>query len=157
AHPKRGSHCAFWCREGCHHRIADRFYDRATFGRDDFVEQAEMCAHQVVCYEIADTLIKFGRTFEIGKEKRQARDLEPLIYRDCVSAIDIAKCLIAEQPLRREERPSSAEQIMQLVACNPESGQSPPCSTVLQKNAHWSRPHLRRCSWSLIVGHDERQ
>ena len=69
----------FGSHEGRHHGIANRFHDGAFLGRNDFQQGVEMRTHQIEGGEIADPLIKRGGALEVGEQKRQRGDLEPLV------------------------------------------------------------------------------
>ena len=73
-----------------------------------------MLAHEIVGDDVADPLVERGRALEVGEQERQARDLQPLIDVERVGAIDVAERLVGEQPLRGQERPPLAEQIVQV-------------------------------------------
>src|SRR5476651_2031358 len=105
----------FGPHEGCHHGVADRLYDRAFLRRDNLEQCVKMRAHQVEGGEIADTFIQRSRALEIGKEKRQRRDLEPLIDTEIVRLVDVAKSLVGQHALGGEERLALADQMMKRV------------------------------------------
>src|SRR5450631_699380 len=57
AHPQTGGQCMFRLHECRHHGIANRLYDGALLGRDDFQQGMEMRADQIERDEIADPLV----------------------------------------------------------------------------------------------------
>ena len=111
AHPQRGRERPIRRRERRHHGVADRLDDGAGLGGDDLVQHPEMAAHEIVGDKVADPLVELGRALEIGEQEGQAGDLEALIDVERVGAVDVAEGLVAEQALRRQERPALAEQV----------------------------------------------
>ena len=101
-----------WGREGRHHRVADRLDHGPGFGGDDLVEDAEMRPHHVEGDEVADPLVQLGRAFEVGEQKSQAGNVEPLIDVDRVGAVDVAEGLVGQEALRGQERPPPPEQLV---------------------------------------------
>jgi hypothetical protein len=93
AHAQGGGNRPVGGRKGRHHRVADGLDDGPGFGGDDLVEDLEMRPHQVEGGEIADPLVKLRRAFEVGKQKGQAGDLEPLVDIHRVGAVEVAKHL----------------------------------------------------------------
>src|SRR5271163_4550336 len=83
--------------------------------------------------KIADPLVKLGRALEIGEQKSQASDLEPLLGIDRVGAVKVAKHLVGQKPLGGEEGFATAEQLVQLVVGYPQPRQHPRIGPVLQR------------------------
>ena len=46
--------------EGCHHRVADRLYNRPGLCRDNLVENLKMRSHQVKRRQVPDALVELG-------------------------------------------------------------------------------------------------
>ena len=104
-----------------------------------------MLAHQIVGDEIADPLIERGRALEVGEQERQAGDLEPLIDIEGVGAIDVAEGLVGQEPLRGEERPAVPEQMVQLIAGDPQGRQHAAVGAVFERQPQRSGPHFEGC------------
>src|SRR2546430_10710097 len=88
AHAQCRSKRAVRCRKGRHHRVARSLDDRTRLSGDDPVENLEMRSDEVEGGEVADLLVELGRPPEIGEQKGQAGDLEPLVDIDRVGAVD---------------------------------------------------------------------
>src|SRR4029077_20240514 len=113
---------------------------------DDFVENSEVRFHQVKGDQVPYPLVEFGGSFEIGKQERQAGDLETLVDIDRVGAVDIAKDLVGQQALCGQERFASAKQLVQLAPRDPQSRQDPRVGTVLQRQAQRTGMQLQGSS-----------
>ena len=96
-----------------HHRVSDRLHHCTRLGANNLGQRSEMGAHQVIGNQVAYLLVEFCRALQIGEQERQAGDLEPLFDVECVGVIDIAEGLIAEQPLRRDERLSPRKELVE--------------------------------------------
>src|SRR5207248_10752473 len=109
-------------RKGGHARVANRLYDGSAVRRDDFAEETEMRAHQIKRDEIPHLFMKLRRTFQMGKEEGEARDLEPLVDGEGIGAINITESLIGEEALRGQKRTARAEKMVKFVTSNPNAG-----------------------------------
>jgi hypothetical protein len=94
-----------------------------------------MRPHQVEGGEIADPLVKLGRAFEVGKQKGQAGDLQPLVDIDRVRAVEVAKHLVSQEPLGGQKWPPSAEKLVELVSGGEQSRQDSSIGAVLERQA----------------------
>jgi len=99
----------------------------------------KMLTHKIVGDEIADTLVERGRALKIGEQEGEACDLEPLIDIERVGAKDVAKCLVGEETLRRNERLALAEEMMKRVAGNPQRRQHAAVGAVFEREAQRAR------------------
>jgi hypothetical protein len=79
--------------------ISDCLDNRARFGSHNFVQYAEMLAHEIVSDKIAYALVECRRALQIGKQESEACNLESLIRIKCVGVIEIAKRLVGQEPL----------------------------------------------------------
>src|SRR6516225_3461612 len=116
AHPERCRKSAVRRGKCCHHGIADRFDNRARFGSHNFVQYAEMLAHEIVSNQIAYALVECRRALEIGEQESKACNLESLIGIECVGVVEIAKCLVGQETFCGKERPPFAEKVMKRIA-----------------------------------------
>ena len=139
AHAQRRRERAVGRRKRRHHRVADGLDHRARLRRHDVVEHVKMLAHQIVGDEIADPLVKRGRAFEVGEQKSQADDLEPLVDVERVGAIDVAEGLVGENALGGEERPALADQLVEARR----SRSTPPAARAAGAVRH-GQPHRAR-------------
>ncbi len=92
-----------------------------------------MRSDEVEGRQVADPLVKLGRTSQIGEQEGQAGDLEPLVDIDRVGAVDVAKHLVCQQPLRGQKRFAPGEQLVELVVGDPQPRQHPSVGMVLQR------------------------
>ena len=134
-HAQRRGQRAVWRRKSRHHRIADCFDHCARLGGDDLVEHAEMRADKLEGGDIADAIVKLSRAFQIGEQKGQAGELEPLIDVERIGAIDVAEDLVGQQPLGSEERLSRGEQVVQRDIGNPDRRQRAHIGAVLDRQS----------------------
>ena len=95
------------------------------------MQYAEMLAHEVVSDQIAYALVECRRALKIGEQESEACNLESLIGIERVGVIEIAKCLIGQQPFRGKERPAVAEKMMKCIAGDPQRGKHAPVCVVL--------------------------
>ena len=142
AHAQRRGERSIRRRKRRHHGIADRLHHGARFRRHDLMQETKVRAHQVIRHKVADPLIKRGRALEVGEQEREARDLEPLVHVERIGAIDVAKRLVREQTIGRQERLPLAEQVMQHVAGDPHRRQHAHVGAVVERKAQRSRPQL---------------
>ena len=103
------------------------------------------------CGEIADPVVERGRTPEIGKEDREARDLEALFRIERATPVEIAERLVAEEPVRGQNRPAAVGQSIQLGAVNPQAGQRPLARLVFERNARRAGLELGRAEMRVRV------
>ena len=82
-----------------------------------------MCAHQIVGDQIANSFVKFSRSFEVGKQKAETGNLESLIHVERISAINIAKCLVCQKAFRGQEGATFADEFVNLITNEPDSRQ----------------------------------
>src|SRR5262249_19680609 len=87
--------------------------------------------HEIVSDQIAYALVECRRALEIGKQESEACNLESLIGIECVGVIEIAKCLVGQEPFRGKERPPLAEKMMKRIAGDPQRGKHAPVGVVL--------------------------
>ena len=104
-----------------------------------------MLAHQIIGDDVADAVIKRRRALEIGEQEGEAGDLQPLVDVERVGLIDVAEGLVGQQPLRGQERPAIAEQVMELVAGDPYRRQRAHVGAVLERDPQRTGPHRRWC------------
>ena len=125
-----------------HHCVTDRLDYRARFRGDYLVQHAEVRPHHVVGNQVADALVEIGGPLQIGEQEGKARDLEPLVDVERVGAVDVAKRLVGEQALRRQERFALAEEVMHLVSRDPHGRQHAHVGAVLEDETKRPGPHL---------------
>ncbi len=116
-----------------------------------------MLLHQIIGREIADPFIELRRALQIGEQESQAGDLQALVDVERVGAIEIAKCLVREQAVRRQERSSPTQHGVQFVACDPHRRQHPPGGAVVEGQAQGARPHLDGLMLRVRFVEDQRQ
>ena len=75
-----------------------------------------MLLDQIERHQVADAFVKIGRALEIGEQKGEAGDLEPLIDVERIGPVDVAERLVGEQPLGSEERLTIAEHVVHRLA-----------------------------------------
>src|ERR1700721_2778699 len=75
AHADRRRNGALRRLERRHHGIADGLDDGALFGGDYLLQQPEVLVDEIEGGEVADALIKFGRSPEFADKECQAQDL----------------------------------------------------------------------------------
>src|SRR4051812_8846733 len=93
AHADRSGNGAVGRLEGRHYGVANGLHDRAPFGRDDLLQQAEMLVDEIEGGEVADALIEFGGVPEIAEQESQAQYLEVLADGERVGPVDVAEGL----------------------------------------------------------------
>jgi len=86
AHPQCRGNRSIGCRKGCHDGVAGRLDDGTRLRGDNPVEDLEVRSDEVECGQITDLLVELGRAPEIGEQKCQAGDFEPLVDIDRVGA-----------------------------------------------------------------------
>src|SRR3982075_3117577 len=104
AHADRSGNGAVGRFEGRHHGIANRLHDGPSFGDDNLLQQPEMLVDEIEGDEVTDALIERSGVPEIAEQESQAEDLEALADRERVGPVDVAKRLIGEETLCRENR-----------------------------------------------------
>jgi hypothetical protein len=152
AHAQRCSNGAVGRRKCRHHRIADRLHHGTRLGADDLGHHPEMRAYQVIGNQVAHLLVEFGRALQVREQEGEAGDLEPLFDVKCVGVIDVTEGLIAEQPLRSDERLSPGKQLVQFRASDPNAGQRAGTLAVLDvdpERPRAERRHRGRCGASV--------
>ena len=82
-----------------------------------------MSAHQIVRGQISNSFVEFCRTFEIGKQKGETRNLKPLIHIECIGAMNIAECLVGQKTFRSQKGTTFGDEFVNLVANNPNARQ----------------------------------
>src|SRR6476469_10060300 len=97
------------------------------------MQHLKVLPHDVIRNEIANALVEFSRTFQVGEQERQAGDLQPLVHVKRVGAIDIAERLVGEEPLGGEEWLALAKEFMQRVASDPHARKHTPVSAVFER------------------------
>ena len=110
SHPHRSAQSPVRRREGRHHCVADCLDHRAALGRDRRQKFAEVVAHEIERGEIPDPVVERCRTPEIGKEDREAGDLEALFRIERAVPVEIAERLVAEEPVRGQNRPAAVRE-----------------------------------------------
>src|ERR1700681_3137368 len=113
AHANRRGNGAVRRLEGRHHGIANGLHDGPPFGRDNLLQQPEMLVDEIEGGEVADALIELGGAPEITEQESQAQDLEALADRERVGPVDVAKSLIGEETLCRENGLASLQEVVQ--------------------------------------------
>ena len=73
-----------------------------------------MSAHQIVGDQITNSLVEFRRTFEVGKQKGETRNLEPLIHVERVGAMNVAECLVSQKTFRSQEGTTLVDEFVNL-------------------------------------------
>ena len=107
--------------------------------------------------EVAHPLIEFGRTSEIGEQKRQAGDLQTLIDIDRVGAVEVAKYLVGQQPLCGQERLAPAQKLIEPFRRDPQSGQYAGVSAVFERQAQRPRAQHDRLRRRTYLVENQRE
>src|SRR6266436_8776883 len=113
AHAERGGNGAVRRLEGRHHGIADGLHDGTPFRRDYLLQQPEMFVDEIEGGEVTDALIELGGALEIAKQESQTQYLEALADGERVGPVDVAKRLIGEETLSRENGLALLQQVVQ--------------------------------------------
>ena len=82
--------------------------------------------------QIADTLVEFGRTLEIGKQEGQAGDFEMLLNIDNIYAVGISKHLVRQQSLGSQKGLVPVHHVLGSLL-DPQSRQYPSVGAVLKQ------------------------
>src|SRR5215207_1608602 len=117
AHPQRGGNGAVWRREGSHHGIADRLDHGSSLRCDDLLQDA----NEVEGDEVSDTLVKLGRSLQVGEQEGEARDLQTLVNVQRVSPEDVAEGLVCEKLLAGNEGSPMPQEIIERRSRDPQA------------------------------------
>ena len=121
AHPQRGGNGAVWRRESSHHGIADRLDHGSSLRCDDLLQDAEVRPNEVEGDEVSDTLVKLGRSLQVGEQEGEARDLQTLVDGQRVSPEDIAEGLVCEKLLAGNEWSPMPQEIIERRSRDPQA------------------------------------
>ena len=83
--------------------------------------------------------------------RREARDLEALFRIERAAPVEIAERLVAEEPVRGQNRPAAVGQSIQLGAVNPQAGQRPLARFVFERNARRAGLELGRAGRDRLL------
>ncbi|MNL46493.1 hypothetical protein D3C87_1692110 [compost metagenome] len=95
--------------------------------------------YQVEGGEIADALVKLGRAAQVGEQECEAGDLQTLVDVDRIGAIDVAECLVGEQPLGCQKGAPAPEQRMQRLTGDADARQGAHFRVVFHLDAQRAR------------------
>src|SRR6195256_3076380 len=137
AHADRSGNGAVRRLEGRHHGIANGFHDGPPFGRDNLLQQPEMLVDEIEGDEVTDALIELSGVLEIAEQESQAQDLEALADGERVGPVDVAKGLIGEETLCRENGLASLQEVVERLVRHPYSRQHATLGAVFQSQAQW--------------------
>ena len=91
AHVERRLHRVGGIEERRHDRIADRLDDRAVVADRHVLQPVEMLLHEREGVQVADPVVERGRALQVGEEKRDVLDAEPLVAADHLGAEEVAE------------------------------------------------------------------
>src|ERR1700724_3546017 len=137
AHADRSASGAVGRLEGRHHGIANGLHDGPPLRHDNLLQQPEMLVDEIEGDEVTDALIELGGVLEITEQESQAQDLEALADGERFGPVDVAKGLIGEETLCRENGLASLQEVVQRLVRHPYRRQHPTLGAVFQSQAQW--------------------